>query len=174
MVDRDIEATVRRGVKNGKRSKISVAVWRCFFGAFLKIREELGLAAQWYGVGAYGVGVDEPGLAGDFDGDGDVDGTDFLVWQQGFGSAYDANDLADWENNYGTSLPVAAAAVPEPATGGMLMLGMVAILLRRCGCQWSNCPNVWMVAIMPGTTSGRCIFACSRRRRTFHAYSLWS
>jgi uncharacterized membrane protein len=56
------------------------------------------------------------GLAGDFDGDGDVDGRDFLVWQRGYGSgpaattsAGDADgdgfvgssDLAIWQDNYG-------------------------------------------------------------------------
>ncbi|MEO1996780.1 MAG: family 10 glycosylhydrolase, partial [Planctomycetaceae bacterium] len=88
------------------------------------------VAAQWYEVSVYGVGVYDPALAGDFDGDGDVDGADFLVFQRGFGNDYDANDLADWENNYGMSLATAvvAAAVPEPATGGMLMLGMVVCL----------------------------------------------
>lgn len=58
------------------------------------------------------------GLAGDFDGDGDVDGRDFLVWQRGYGSgpgatisAGDADadgfvgptDLTIWQDNYGES-----------------------------------------------------------------------
>ena len=34
------------------------------------------------------------GSDGDFDLDGDVDGADFLTWQQGFGNSYDAEDLA--------------------------------------------------------------------------------
>lgn len=66
----------------------------------------------------------------DFNGDGDVDGEDFLAWQRGFStgatlSEGDANgdstvndaDLAIWEQQYGTSssLPV-ASAVPEPST----------------------------------------------------------
>ena len=47
---------------------------------------------------------------GDFNGDGNVDGFDFLEWQRGFGGAYDANDLADWETNYGNvSGPITAA-----------------------------------------------------------------
>ena len=40
---------------------------------------------------------------GDFDLDGDVDGVDFLVWQQGFGTLYDDADLVDWETNYGAA-----------------------------------------------------------------------
>jgi len=92
------------------------------------------VAAEWHGVGVYGVGVFESALAGDFDEDGDVDGADFLVWQQGFGSTYNADDLTDWESNYGleASSTVAAAAVPEPMTTVMLMLGIVAMPTRRC------------------------------------------
>ena len=72
-------------------------------------------------------------LAGDFDGDGDVDGADFLEWQQGLGTIYDATDLADWEANYGTVAPLTAnsTAVPEPATYITLLLAMIAIPFRR-------------------------------------------
>ena len=64
-------------------------------------------------------------FAGDFDFDGDVDGADFLEWQQGLGSIYDANDLADWEANYGAvaSLAETSTAVPEPNSLALLSLG---------------------------------------------------
>jgi len=72
---------------------------------------------------------------GDFDIDNDVDGLDFLKWQRGFGSTYDANDLADWEANFGTVAPLSAVAaattVPEPTTGILLVLGMAAMFFRR-------------------------------------------
>jgi len=75
-------------------------------------------------------------LPGDFDGDGKVDGADFLVWQQGLGTIYDATDLDDWEANYGAgtlaSLNAAAStAVPEPSTGIILLLGIATLLFRR-------------------------------------------
>lgn len=66
--------------------------------------------------------------AGDFDGDSDVDGADFLAWQKGYPGTFTAGDLADWQGNYGTGTAVAAVgAVPEPAAvvlalGGVLML----------------------------------------------------
>jgi hypothetical protein len=73
----------------------------------------------------------EPSLLGDFDGDGDADGSDFLSWQRGFGIASgalrpqgDANgdgsvtsgDLAIWAGDFGSvaGSTVAALAVPEP------------------------------------------------------------
>src|SRR5262245_39274161 len=41
-------------------------------------------------------------LLGDFDGDGDVDGRDFLVWQRGGSpNPLSAGDLAQWQANYG-------------------------------------------------------------------------
>ncbi len=54
------------------------------------------------------------GVDGDFDGDLDVDGADFLKWQRDSG---DAAELALWETNFGTTAAAAAAVtVPEPAS----------------------------------------------------------
>ncbi|MBN1854771.1 MAG: PEP-CTERM sorting domain-containing protein [Pirellulales bacterium] len=82
----------------------------------------------------------------DFDGDGDVDGADFLVWQAGFGIAgtgtlangdanndtnVDSADLAIWKSQFGTdgaSAGPASTAVPEPGTFGLLGLLLAAIL----------------------------------------------
>jgi hypothetical protein len=84
----------------------------------------------------------------DFDGDGDVDGGDFLTWQRGVGATGqpnkatgDANgdgnvtgaDLAIWRQQFGTTPPsgaIAAAAVPEPAVG-VLAIGAIAFLAVR-------------------------------------------
>jgi hypothetical protein len=66
-------------------------------------------------------------IPGDFDGDGDVDGGDFLAWQRGLGTSsatiadgdadgdgdVDDADLAQWASHYGD--PEAAAAVTNPA-----------------------------------------------------------
>lgn len=63
---------------------------------------------------------------GDFDGDGNVDGRDFLLWQR------DTNvgNLADWQNNYGGGGELAAiAAVPEP---GSLLLVCAAAMFAGC------------------------------------------
>ena len=74
-------------------------------------------------------------LPGDFDSDQDVDGADFIKWQQNFGTpGYDAASLAVWKANYGATAAVsAAAAVPEPAAAllGALALGGVAACRRR-------------------------------------------
>ncbi|QDT00399.1 CRTAC1 family protein [Adhaeretor mobilis] len=58
-------------------------------------------------------------MLGDFDIDNQVDGNDFLVWQSNPG----VGSLADWQTNYGMSLPsVVVDAVPEPS-GFVLIVG---------------------------------------------------
>jgi hypothetical protein len=65
---------------------------------------------------------------GDFDGDGDVDGRDFLVWQRNTS----IGNLADWQANYGTgSLVANTTAVPEPMSGVLVMIGLAAGCLTR-------------------------------------------
>ena len=83
----------------------------------------------------------------DFDGNGVVDGADFLTWQRGFGlsaqpdkSTGDADgdgnvndaDLAIWNTQFGTTItPPAVGAVPEPATVALAAIGMVCLAVRR-------------------------------------------
>ncbi len=61
---------------------------------------------------------------GDFNGDGTVDGRDFLEWQRGDSpNPLSAGDLADWRANFGAGPLVAAnVAVPEPTTLILLTL----------------------------------------------------
>ena len=84
----------------------------------------------------------------DFDGDGDVDGADFLAWQAGFGITgtatladgdangdgdVNAGDLAIWQSQFGT-LPgnaLSSAAVPEPSACVAGLVGLLAILFLK-------------------------------------------
>jgi len=83
-----------------------------------------------------------PGIAGDYDDDGDVDGGDFLAWQRALGAAVppnqdpdgsgngmiDAADLAVWKSSFGAASALHAyAAVPEPNAAVLLIVcGMMA------------------------------------------------
>ena len=74
------------------------------------------------------------GAAGDFDGDGDVDGSDFLAWQRGFGTTFTAQDLLDWQTNFGGALLAtsSSSAVPEPSSLVVaLVFGFLAIQTKR-------------------------------------------
>ena len=82
--------------------------------------------------------------AGDFDGDGDVDGVDFGIWQSEYpitsGPPYasdadgdgdvDGVDFGIWQANYPTNLG-GGTVVPEPATLGVLAMGSGLALLKR-------------------------------------------
>lgn len=73
------------------------------------------------------------GAEGDYDADGDVDGEDFLVWQRG-GSPVplSATDLMAWQDQYGSPISLAAAAaIPEPGTGLLIVISLAAIASRR-------------------------------------------
>lgn len=85
----------------------------------------------------------------DFDLDGDVDGADFLIWQQNQGTNngkravldlgdadydgdVDSDDLAIWKSQYGTVPAIAvSASVPEPSTVAMWLIGATLMGIRR-------------------------------------------
>jgi hypothetical protein len=79
----------------------------------------------------------------DFDEDGDVDGDDFLRWQQNLGKTVgafhsqgdadrdgdvDAADLARWKTHYhGAPTESASSSAPEPDAGLQLLCGLAAL-----------------------------------------------
>jgi hypothetical protein len=88
-------------------------------------------------------------LPGDYDGSGVVDQGDYTLWKVNFGSAMslaadgngnqvvDAADYAIWRDNLGRDwLSLAAgsglgAAIPEPATAGLLLLTAAWLICLR-------------------------------------------
>lgn len=64
------------------------------------------------------------GTPGDFDGDGDVDGADFLGYQRD-----DASQIPTWQTNYPAPLS-AVTAVPEPSSL-LLAIGLTSLVALR-------------------------------------------
>ncbi len=69
-------------------------------------------------------------LPGDFDGDGGVDDDDLAVWKSGYDSTYGGDDFLAWQRYFGQNIG-AIAAVPEPAAGVLITIGLAAVALRR-------------------------------------------
>ncbi len=83
-------------------------------------------------------------LPADFDKNGAVDGNDFLIWQANFGMSgtsntgdangngvVDGNDFLIWQASFGSAAGEAGNAIPEPTTGGLLLLSLAAFAVRR-------------------------------------------
>ncbi len=69
---------------------------------------------------------------GDFDCNGTVEGLDFLEWQLGNSpNNGSSGDLALWESNYAVPLVAAVAAVPEPGSLSLVMLGLALSVIKR-------------------------------------------
>ena len=64
---------------------------------------------------------------GDYDADGDINGSDFLAWQRN----PDAGPLSDWRDTYGNASLASATSVPEPAGILLLAMGLVVWQLVR-------------------------------------------
>ncbi|MEQ8210781.1 MAG: hypothetical protein RH917_13220 [Lacipirellulaceae bacterium] len=66
---------------------------------------------------------------GDLDGNGDVEGGDFLSWQQNTANVYGAMDLSNWTSNYGVGPSPSASsthAVPEPSAVLILLVAFLS------------------------------------------------
>jgi hypothetical protein len=73
--------------------------------------------------------IEEP-LSGDFDGDGDVDGRDFLIWQRGASpNSLSPEDLSDWQAHFGEMSQLSIAAIPEPSA--VILVGMAVLFAGR-------------------------------------------
>jgi hypothetical protein len=78
-------------------------------------------------------------LAGDFNGNGRVDGADYVLWRKGLGSTYTAADYNIWRSQFGqtpSSLGSGAGwpdggTVPEP--GAFVLMCWIVVGARRVG-----------------------------------------
>jgi len=95
--------------------------------------------------------VSSPGLAGDYNNDGAVNAADYTVWRNHLGQTFDLlnedpndanpgvvdqDDYTFWKSRFGMTLgsgSLSNAAVPEPASLLMMLVGTVAVLLNRRG-----------------------------------------
>ena len=78
-------------------------------------------------------------LQGDFNGDGQVDAADYVVWRKGLGTIFTLTDYDLWRANFGTVVGAASggasgsSAVPEPAAATLFVVSMLLLNLSRRG-----------------------------------------
>ncbi len=113
---------------------------------------DIGIADIKVDIGVQGLGVSNASFfisqpeASDFDGDGDVDGDDFLIWQANFGRKdapgrgngdadhdgdVDGDDFLMWQTGFGSGALSAARALPEPAAAWLMLWAAAASTLAR-------------------------------------------
>ena len=95
---------------------------------------QVGFYARFVG-GSEGLFVSNIAASADFDGDGDVDGRDLLVWQRGGSPGpLSAGNLALWQEQFGMangSLSASAMQIPEPGTAALIVVFAIAFGCER-------------------------------------------
>jgi hypothetical protein len=107
---------------NGEIATVTFSIDAPFNGIFVN---------SWNGGAYNGMQLRSVSLSGDLDADNDVDGADFLTWQRGFGSQYNAATLDAIKAQFGTNLNgTGVSAVPEPCSAILVTLAGIALFNR--------------------------------------------
>ena len=77
------------------------------------------------------VGLIGPPLAGDFNGDGQVNAIDFTEWRNQLGSLHSPNDYNAFRDNYGTTNSGPSLSVPEPSSFATLLISVGLLKMKR-------------------------------------------
>ena len=74
-----------------------------------------------------------PQLPGDFNADGTVDASDYVVWRKGLGTTFVPADYNAWRSHFGQTLAIAnAATVPEPTAWILWGASWTMLITARC------------------------------------------
>jgi hypothetical protein len=101
--------------------------------------EAIGFDPAGWGYYTVSEGLNQPiyyfnrlSPTGDFNGDGNVNGADYVVWRKGLGTTYTPADFEMWRANFGESAVWGGGStvVPEPAAWMLLLNFVIAMCFR--------------------------------------------
>jgi hypothetical protein len=110
--------------------------WGSLSGTFASIHLPTLSGLAWNTSQLYTTGVlsvVSAGVAGDYNNNGVVDAADYVVWRKGLGTTYTQDDYGVWRSHFGQtsadggSAATANVAVPEPASGMLVLLAFVLV-----------------------------------------------
>jgi hypothetical protein len=86
------------------------------------------------GFAGLDIGLAPPGIAGDYNNDGKVNASDYVIWRKT--NIGGAGGYTTWRSNFGTGgfgagSSLGGASVPEPASAVLLIIGLAAFCPRR-------------------------------------------
>lgn len=85
-----------------------------------------------YGVNAVTLQVVDAALPpGDYNGNGTVDGADYVVWRKGLGTTYDQSHYGLWRAHFGETSLGGGSAVPEPQSLALALISLATFAMRR-------------------------------------------
>jgi hypothetical protein len=134
-----LDVTLLNGFAPAAGSSFDIFDWGSLSGAFSSIQlPALAAGLQWDTSQLYTTGVLSvigPGLPGDFNGDGAVNQSDYIVWRKGLGTRYTQSDYDVWRAHIGQTSGalgggLQGSTVPEPAGLLSLAIFLFAPLLR--------------------------------------------
>jgi hypothetical protein len=136
-LDGTLDVSLLYGFTPHPGSLFDILDWGSLAGTFNTLQlPTLTGGLSWNSSRLYTAGILSIGIPGDFNGNGVVDAPDYVVWRKGLGTTYSQYEYNVWRAYFGQTAgsgtgASANAAVPEPATLVMLLLGMLAMCSRR-------------------------------------------
>jgi T5SS/PEP-CTERM-associated repeat protein len=131
-------SVVLAGLAPAAGQSFDVLDWGSISGTFDAINlPTLGGGLTWNTSQLYSSGllsIAAAGLPGDYNGNGVVDGADYVVWRKGLGTTYTQADYNLWRSHFGqtgSGSDTGVNAIPESATVALLAIPAAGWCVRR-------------------------------------------
>jgi hypothetical protein len=126
----------------------------------IKYEGDADTTPQPSGAGDFYFGFVKNLVPGDFDGDGDVDGADFVAWQTNFPTAsgatiaqgdadadgdVDGADFVVWQTNFPFTPGGGTTPVPEPSAYGLMFCALICLIVSYVATRRRRAVDIPMI-----------------------------